>query len=78
MVAGLRADLEMAQIVCLLAQHHQAALAGAAWLPGDHDLTRIGIQMGLHRELRIHSPAMSVKEAEIRRRWAWPRFRTQS
>jgi Fungal specific transcription factor domain len=76
MVAGSRADLDMAQIVCLLAlarhtQYHHAASIGAAWLPGDHDLTRIGIQMGLHREPRIRSPAMSAKEAEIRRRlWA--------
>jgi hypothetical protein len=76
MLAGSRANLDMAQILCLLAlarhtQHHHATSTGATWLPEDHDLTRIAIHMGLHREPRIHCPDMSIQEAEIRRRlWA--------
>lgn len=75
MFSGSRADLEMAQIMCLLAlardTHHHTLPTGSGWFPGDHDLTRVGIQMGLHREPRICCPNMSVQEAEIRRRlWA--------
>lgn len=75
MFSGSRADLDMAQIMCLLAlarhTHHHTLPTGSGWFPGDHDLTRVGIQMGLHREPRICFPNMSVQEAEIRRRlWA--------
>ncbi|KAH6983163.1 hypothetical protein BKA56DRAFT_631545 [Ilyonectria sp. MPI-CAGE-AT-0026] len=75
MFSGSRADLDMAHIMCLLAlarhTHHHMLPTGSGWFPGDHDLTRVGIQMGLHREPRICFPNMSVQEAEIRRRlWA--------
>ncbi|KAF7546384.1 hypothetical protein G7Z17_g8469 [Cylindrodendrum hubeiense] len=75
MFSGARADLDMAQIMCLLAlarhTHHHTLPTGSGWFPGDHDLTRVGIQMGLHREPRICFPNMPVQEAEIRRRlWA--------
>ncbi|KAH6891326.1 hypothetical protein B0T10DRAFT_484996 [Thelonectria olida] len=70
-----RADLDTAQIMCLLAlarhTHQHTIPKGAVWVPGDHDLTRIGIQMGLHREPKTRFPNMSPKEAELRRRlWA--------
>ncbi|KAF4339718.1 activator of stress s 1 [Fusarium beomiforme] len=73
---GMRGDLSMAQIACLLAltrhTHHQdPAPMGVAWLSEGHGLTHMAVQMGLHREPRVRSPNMSVKEAEIRRRlWA--------
>ncbi|KAF9769144.1 hypothetical protein IL306_013506 [Fusarium sp. DS 682] len=73
---GMRGDLSMAQIACLLAltrhTHHQdSAPMGVAWLSEGHGLTHMAVQMGLHREPRVRSPNMSVKEAEIRRRlWA--------
>ncbi|KAH7139916.1 hypothetical protein B0J13DRAFT_677046 [Dactylonectria estremocensis] len=75
MFSGSRADLDTAQMMCLLAlarhTHHHTLSAGSGWFPGDHDLTRVGIQMGLHREPRTRSPKMSTQEAEIRRRlWA--------
>ncbi|KPM37564.1 hypothetical protein AK830_g8978 [Neonectria ditissima] len=75
MFSGSRADLDTAQMMCLLAlarhTHHHTLPAGTGWFPGDHDLTRVGIQMGLHREPRIRFPNMSIQEAEIRRRlWA--------
>jgi hypothetical protein len=79
MVQGSRPDLDMAQIACLLAlarhthHHHDddSFPTDIAWLPGGHDLTRMAIQMGLHREPRIRSPGMSASEAEMRRRlWA--------
>ncbi|KAF5973496.1 hypothetical protein FBULB1_8242 [Fusarium bulbicola] len=75
-VKGMRGDLSMAQIACLLAltrhTHHQdSAPMGVAWLSEGHGLTHMAVQMGLHREPRVRSPNMSVKEAEIRRRlWA--------
>ncbi|KAJ4248744.1 hypothetical protein NW762_012582 [Fusarium torreyae] len=75
-IKGMRADLSMAQISCLLAltrhTHPQdAAPMGVAWLSEGHGLTHIAVQMGLHREPRSRSSCMSVKEAEIRRRlWA--------
>lgn len=75
---GSRPDLDMAQIACLLAlarhthhHHNDASSSDTSRLPGGHDLTRMAIQMGLHREPRIRSPGMSAREAEIRRRlWA--------
>ncbi|KAF4439066.1 Activator of stress s 1 [Fusarium acutatum] len=73
---GMRGDLSMAQIACLLAMtrhtHHQdSAPMGIAWLSEGHGLTHMAVQMGLHREPRVWSPNMSAKEAEIRRRlWA--------
>ncbi|ENH70106.1 Activator of stress proteins 1 [Fusarium oxysporum f. sp. cubense race 1] len=73
---GMRGDLSMAQIACLLAltrhTHHQdSAPMGVAWLSEGHGLTHMAVQMGLHREPRVRSPNISVKEAEIRRRlWA--------
>lgn len=73
---GMRGDLSMAQIACLLAltrhTHHQdSAPMGVAWLSEGHGLTHMAVQMGLHREPRVRSPNMSPKEAEIRRRlWA--------
>ncbi|KAF5549429.1 hypothetical protein FPHYL_9681 [Fusarium phyllophilum] len=73
---GMRGDLSMAQIACLLAltrhTHHQdSAPLGVAWLSEGHGLTHMAVQMGLHREPRVRSPNMSVKEAEMRRRlWA--------
>ncbi|KAM0189347.1 hypothetical protein ACHAPI_010113 [Fusarium lateritium] len=75
-IKGMRADLSMAQIACLLAltrhTHTQdVAPIGVGWLSGGHDLTHIAVQLGLHREPRARSPNMSAKEAEIRRRlWA--------
>ncbi|KAH6950837.1 hypothetical protein DER45DRAFT_530232 [Fusarium avenaceum] len=75
-VKGMRADLSMAQIACLLAltrhTHSQdVAPIGVGWLSGGHDLTHIAVQLGLHREPRVRTPNMSAKEAEIRRRlWA--------
>ncbi|CRG86498.1 hypothetical protein PISL3812_03504 [Talaromyces islandicus] len=73
MVAGSRADLDMAQIVCLLAltrhtQQYATASTGASSFWGAHDLARIAIQMGLHREPRFYVPTLSVREAEMRRR----------
>ena len=75
MIEGSRLDVDMAQIMCLLAlarhTHQDTFSPGTGWFPGDPELTRVGIQMGLHREPRTHSPAISVMEAEIRRRlWA--------
>ncbi|KAF5973216.1 hypothetical protein FCOIX_8889 [Fusarium coicis] len=73
---GMRGDLSMAQIACLLAltrhTHHQdSAPMGVAWLSEGHGLTHMAVQIGLHREPRVRSPNMSAKEAEIRRRlWA--------
>ncbi|PCD25249.1 hypothetical protein AU210_014357 [Fusarium oxysporum f. sp. radicis-cucumerinum] len=73
---GMRGDLSMAQIACLLAltrhTHHQdSAPMGVAWLSEGHGLTHMAVQMGLHREPRVRSPNISAKEAEIRRRlWA--------
>ncbi|KAH7150966.1 hypothetical protein DER46DRAFT_513078 [Fusarium sp. MPI-SDFR-AT-0072] len=73
---GMRGDLSMAQIACLLAltrhTHHQdSAPMGIAWLSEGHGLTHMAVQMGLHREPRVRSPNMPAKEAEIRRRlWA--------
>ncbi|KLP10377.1 Uncharacterized protein LW94_490 [Fusarium fujikuroi] len=73
---GMRGDLSLAEIACLLAltrhTHHQdSAPMGVAWLSEGHGLTHMAVQMGLHREPRVRSPNMSPKEAEIRRRlWA--------
>ncbi|KAF5591110.1 hypothetical protein FPANT_5843 [Fusarium pseudoanthophilum] len=70
---GMRGDLSMAQIACLLAltrhtHHLDSAPMGVAWLSEGHGLTHMAVQMGLHREPRVRSPNMSAKEAEIRRR----------
>ncbi|RDL32693.1 uncharacterized protein BP5553_09149 [Venustampulla echinocandica] len=76
MVVHSSANLDMAQIACLLAwarhtQHHSASSTGSTWFPVDHDLTRMALQMGLHREVRARSPAMPAEEVEMRRRlWA--------
>ncbi|ATY65839.1 C6 zinc finger domain-containing [Cordyceps militaris] len=81
---GIRADLDIAQILCLLAlarltQLHtdpwprRSSTDGTVILTGDHDLARLGMQMGLHREpprLSVVAPAKKA-EAEMRRRlWA--------
>ncbi|RGP81847.1 activator of stress s 1 [Fusarium longipes] len=69
MIKGMRADLNMAQIACLLALTRHTHTQDVA--PIGHDLTHIAVQLGLHREPRTRSPNMSAKEAEIRRRlWA--------
>ncbi|PNP85417.1 hypothetical protein FNYG_01246 [Fusarium nygamai] len=73
---GMRGDLSMAQIACLLAltrhtYHQDSAPMGVAWLSEGHGLTHMAVQIGLHREPRLRSPNISAKEAEIRRRlWA--------
>ncbi|PQK13190.1 hypothetical protein BB8028_0004g01210 [Beauveria bassiana] len=81
---GIRADLDVAQILCLLALARQTQLHTDPWprrpsmdgtviLTGDHDLARLGMQMGLHREPRTGSMATPAKEAETelrRRLWA--------
>lgn len=73
MVAGSRPDLDMAQIICLLTltrhtQQYASASPCVSSFWGDHDLTRIAIQMGLHREPRLCIPNISAQEAEMRRR----------
>ncbi|KAK8146344.1 hypothetical protein G3M48_003227 [Beauveria asiatica] len=81
---GIRADFDVAQILCLLALARQTQLHTDPWprrpsmdgtviLTGDHDLARLGMQMGLHREPRTGSVATPAKEAETelrRRLWA--------
>ncbi|KAM3501843.1 hypothetical protein MY10362_005249 [Beauveria mimosiformis] len=81
---GICADLHVAQILCLLALARQTQLHTDPWprrpsmdgtviLTGDHDLARLGMQMGLHREPRTASMATPAKEAETelrRRLWA--------
>ncbi|KLO79000.1 Uncharacterized protein LW93_4323 [Fusarium fujikuroi] len=73
---GMRGDLSLAEIACLLAltrhTHHQdSAPMGVEWLSEGHGLTHMAVQMSLHREPRVRLPNMSPKEAEIRRRlWA--------
>ncbi|KAM3504611.1 hypothetical protein MY11210_008282 [Beauveria gryllotalpidicola] len=81
---GIRADLDVAQILCLLALARQTQLHTDPWprrpsmdgtiiLTGDHDLARLGMQMGLHREPRTGSMATPAKKAETelrRRLWA--------
>ncbi|KAL7905219.1 hypothetical protein GGI35DRAFT_488523 [Trichoderma velutinum] len=75
-MAGSRADFNTAQIVCLLALSRytgpvSVASTGSLWSPGDHDLTRVAIQMGLHRDPTTVDPDMPASEVEIRRRlWA--------
>ncbi|KAL7947124.1 hypothetical protein V8C42DRAFT_319703 [Trichoderma barbatum] len=75
-IAGSRADLNTAQIICLLALSRytgpvNTASTGSLWSPGDHDLTRVAIQMGLHRDPTTVDPDMSAPEAELRRQlWA--------
>lgn len=85
MARGVRDNLEdIAQILCLLALARNTPLHvdplrrrpnadGAFILSGDHDLARLGMQMGLHRESRtpcLENPAKEA-EAEMRRRlWA--------
>ncbi|KAL6894897.1 hypothetical protein GGI43DRAFT_412479 [Trichoderma evansii] len=74
--AGSRADLNTAQIICLLALSRytgpvNAASTGSLWSPGDHDLTRLAIQLGLHRDPTTIDPGMPATEIEVRRRlWA--------
>jgi hypothetical protein len=76
MMAGSRADTNTAQVVCLLAlSRHtgpiQTASIGSLWSPGDHDLTRVAMQMGLHRDPTIVDADMPAREVELRRRlWA--------
>ncbi|KAH8171049.1 fungal specific transcription factor domain-containing protein [Sarocladium implicatum] len=77
MAEGHSHDMDTAHIICLLAlakhtQPQHPGAGGAAWLPWNNDLTRIGIQMGLHREPRSgEGPHLSIKDAEMRRRlWA--------
>jgi hypothetical protein len=73
MVSGYRASLGVAQSMCLLAltgmirPQPSSALTGADFLLGDYDLTRIGFQIGLHREPTKRNPGMSAKEVEMRR-----------
>ncbi|KAE9569238.1 hypothetical protein CGMCC3_g14602 [Colletotrichum fructicola] len=77
MLTGAQSQMDMAQILCLLAltrniQHHPGASASSALCLGYYDPTHIGIRMGLHRE----SPARGIAPAdprttELRRRlWA--------
>ncbi|OAR02826.1 hypothetical protein LLEC1_01605 [Akanthomyces lecanii] len=80
---GIRADLEMAQILCLLALARQTQLHTDPWprrpsidgtiiLSGDHDLARLGMHMGLHREPRASSLGTPAKEADAQlRRRLW-------
>ncbi|KAF3491690.1 uncharacterized protein GIQ15_01207 [Arthroderma uncinatum] len=72
MVTGLLADIDLAQISCLLAlTKHTQHSYGLVCHPWYYDLSRLGIWLGLHREPRISFPEMPVGEAEIRRRlWA--------
>ncbi|OIW27599.1 hypothetical protein CONLIGDRAFT_645846 [Coniochaeta ligniaria NRRL 30616] len=73
MVSGYRASLGVAQSMCLLAlagliqPRPSSALTGADFLLGDYDLTRIGFQIGLHREPTTRNPGMSAKEVNMRR-----------
>ncbi|UKZ64037.1 uncharacterized protein TrAtP1_005258 [Trichoderma atroviride] len=75
-IAGSRADLNTAQIICLLALSRytgpvNATSTGSLWSPGDHDLTRLAIQLGLHRDPATIDPDMPATEIEVRRRlWA--------
>ncbi|PTB37973.1 uncharacterized protein TrAFT101_011919 [Trichoderma asperellum] len=75
-IAGSRADLNTAQIICLLALSRytgpvNATSTGSLWSPGDHDLTRLAIQLGLHRDPTKVDPDMPATEIEVRRRlWA--------
>lgn len=75
-IAGSRADLNTAQIICLLALSRytgpvNATSTGSLWSPGDHDLTRLAIQLGLHRDPTTIDPDMPATEVEVRRRlWA--------
>ncbi|KAK8117915.1 uncharacterized protein PG998_006196 [Apiospora kogelbergensis] len=69
MVSGYRASIGTAQTMCLMAltklvlpQHNTGT--GTSLLLGDHDLTRIGIQIGLHRKPTAN---MSRTDAEIHR-----------
>lgn len=76
MPSAQRSDLNIAQIICLLAlvRHVHAddgASSAALVQPGDYDLARIGTQMMLHRDPCQRNPKMPKKEVEIRRRlWA--------
>ncbi|KAL3595350.1 hypothetical protein FPOAC2_09676 [Fusarium poae] len=72
-----RSDINMAQILCLLALvrhvHDDEAehSEGFHMHPGNFDLARIGMQMGFHRDPLLRSPDMPVLEVETRRRlWA--------
>ncbi|KAK0384101.1 hypothetical protein NLU13_8190 [Sarocladium strictum] len=73
MVSGYRASLGVAQSMCLLAltrvirPQPSRAVTGADFIFGDYDLTRIGLQMGLHCEPTKRNPGMSAKEADMRR-----------
>ncbi|KAL7920749.1 hypothetical protein ACQKWADRAFT_297830 [Trichoderma austrokoningii] len=75
-IAGSRADLNTAQIICLLALSRytgpvNATSTGSLWSPGDHDLTRLAIQLGLNRDPTTIDPDMPATEIEVRRRlWA--------
>ncbi|TFA97766.1 hypothetical protein CCMA1212_010461 [Trichoderma ghanense] len=75
-MAGSCADTNTAQVVCLLALSRHTgpintASAGSLWSPGDHDLTRVAMQMGLHRDPTMLNPDMPAREVELRRRlWA--------
>ncbi|PTB61701.1 hypothetical protein BBK36DRAFT_1173228 [Trichoderma citrinoviride] len=75
-MAGSRADTNTAQVICLLALSRHTgpintASTGSLWSPGDHDLTRVAMQMGLHRDPTTVDPDMPAREVELRRRlWA--------
>ncbi|PTB81959.1 hypothetical protein M440DRAFT_1388273 [Trichoderma longibrachiatum ATCC 18648] len=76
MMTGSQADTSTAQVVCLLALSRHtgpinAASTSSLWSPGDHDLTRVAMQMGLHRDPTILRSDMPAREVELRRRlWA--------
>lgn len=67
MIAGSRANLDTAQIMCLLAltrhTHHHSN--GTGWCSGGYDLTRVGIQMSLHREPRTRFPEMTARKRKF-------------
>lgn len=78
---GVQPDFDSAQVTCLLALARQTlfnsdttsdlSVVDAMSLPGAHDLIRLAIQLDLHREPRVRSPGMPVKEGEMQRRlWA--------
>ncbi|KAL9563831.1 hypothetical protein ACKAV7_012073 [Fusarium commune] len=71
-----RADVNMAQVLCLLALVYHVhddteRPKGSLVHLGDFDLARIGIQMAFHRDPLILAPAMPTKQVEMHRRlWA--------
>ena len=76
---GVQPDFNTAQITCLLSLARQtlfnmdtdSPVVDSMSLPGACNLMRLAIRLHLHREPRVRSPSMPVKEAELRRRlWA--------